>query len=101
MTKKPFYNAILATGYICLVVSFLNWVTHIPHPQEDSFFIPMGMIALLVLSVAVMAFLFFYQPVLLLLDKKNTEAAKLLASTIGIFAIFTTAFLALAIFIMP
>ncbi len=99
INKKPFYNAILAAGYITLIVSFMNWITSIPHAQEDNIFMPMAMIALLVLSVSVMAFLFFYQPLLLLLDGKRPEALKLFFGTVGVFAIFTLIFMTLAMFI--
>ena len=53
---------------------------------EDSIFIPMGMLALLVLSVSVMAYLFFYQPVMLFLDGKREDAVKLFLETVAVFA---------------
>jgi len=37
-----------------------------------------------------MAFVFFYQPLQLLIDGKKKEAVKLFAQTIGFFAIITT-----------
>jgi hypothetical protein len=47
---------------------------------------PMIMLSLLVLSVSVMAFLFFYQPVVLLLDGKRDEALAFFLRTVGTFA---------------
>jgi hypothetical protein len=44
------------------------------------------MLSLLVLSVSVMAFLFFYQPVVLLLDGKREEALAFFLRTVGTFA---------------
>jgi hypothetical protein len=101
MNKKSFYNAILAAGYITLVVSGMNWITSIPQKPEDNIFMPITMIALLVLSVALMAYLFFYQPVLLLLDGKREEAIKLFLGTVAIFAGLIITFFISAMFIIP
>lgn len=101
MNKKYFYNPIIAAGYIALVVSSVNLIAGMPHPPEDNIFIPMAMLALLVLSVALMAFLFFYEPVLLLIEGKRTEAVKIFFGTLAIFAVIAVIFLALAIFIIP
>jgi len=49
----------------------------------------------LTLSVAVMAYLFFYQPLLILLDGKKKAAVNLFAKTVGYFAFFTVVVLAL------
>lgn len=101
MNKKSVYNALLAAGYIILVISFMQWIGHTPHPQQDSFFAPFAMVSLLTLSVAVMAYLFFYQPVLLLIENKRPEAVKVFFGTVGIFTVFVAAFFALALFIFP
>jgi hypothetical protein len=53
------------------------------------------MLFVLTLSVAVMAFLFFYQPLLLLIDGKKKEALNLFAMTVGFFAIITLVVLVL------
>ena len=101
MNKKSFYHAILAAGYITLLVSFMNWISGLPHKPEDNIFMPITLLALLVLSVTIMAYLFFYQPVLLLLDGKHPEAAKLFLGTIGIFAALTIIFFVIAMYIIP
>jgi hypothetical protein len=49
------------------------------------------MLSLLVLSVATMSYIFFYQPLLLILKGEQNEAGKLFLKTIGIFAAFTVA----------
>jgi len=49
----------------------------------------------LTLSVAVMGFLFFYQPLLLITEGKQTQAVNLFAKTVGIFAAITSAILTL------
>ena len=101
MNKKTFYNPILAAGYIAFIGTLMNWVTHIAHPPQDNIFMPMSVLALLVLSVAVMAYLFFYQPVLLLLEGKRPEAVRLFFSTVIIFAVIVVIFVILALFIIP
>jgi hypothetical protein len=93
MTKNPFYNSIVAFIYIVFVVFFFNWVGN-NEELEFSLVLPIIAISLLTLSVAVMAYLFFYQPVMLFLDKKKEEAIKLFLKTVGIFgAITLTVFL--------
>ena len=101
MNKKSFYNAILAAGYITFIVSIINWTSSIPHKPEDNVFMPITMLSLLVLSVALMGYLFFYQPVLLLLDGKREEAVKLFLGTVAIFAGLVITFLVFAIFVIP
>lgn len=86
MTRNPFYNALLAIAYIVGIVSLISLAPHAFASEKDNIFIPMGMLSLLVLSVAVMAYLFFYEPVILLLDGKRDAAVKLFLHTIGIFA---------------
>jgi hypothetical protein len=48
-----------------------------------------------------MAYLFFYQPVLMLLDGKRAEAAKLFLGTVAIFAGLVVTFFVVAMFIIP
>lgn len=86
MTTNPWYNALLAIAYIVGVVSLISLASTGMAGEEDTIFIPMGMLALLVLSVAVMAYLFFYRPVTLLLDGEREKAVSLFLHTIGIFA---------------
>lgn len=101
MSTHPVYNALLAAGYISLIVLSGHLVALINIPTEDNLFAPMGMLALLVLSAAVMAYLFFYQPIMLLIENKKEEAVRLLLKTIGSFATITALFLALALFVFP
>lgn len=89
MTTKPLYNALLAIGYIALIITGVFLSSTLFPFAEESIFIPMGMLSLLVLSAAIMAFLFFYQPVLMLIEGKREEAVKFFLKTIGIFALGT------------
>lgn len=89
MSKNPLINALAASAYIFLVVSVMTFVTKPLQNQPDTFFAPITVLFVLTLSVAVMAFLFFYQPLLLFIDGKKKEAVNLFAKTVGIFAIIT------------
>ncbi len=89
MNTKPIYNAALAAGYIALIVLCLNWIPYLSRGPEDSFFMPIALLSVLVLSVAVMAYLFFYGPLSLLIGGKPLEAGKLFLGTLGFFGGFT------------
>ncbi|HEU5114412.1 MAG TPA: hypothetical protein VFT82_01445 [Candidatus Paceibacterota bacterium] len=95
MNKKPFYNAILASGYIALLIDFMNWTSKF-QAGESNLLIPILMLSLLVLSVAIMGYLFFYEPVTLLIDGKRTEAVSSFLKTTVTFAAITAIFGALA-----
>jgi hypothetical protein len=86
MTTNPFYNALFAIGYIVVLVSGVMLGPKLVAAPNESILYPMVMLSLLVLSVALMAYLFFYQPVVMLLDGKRDQAAKLFLHTVGIFA---------------
>jgi predicted membrane channel-forming protein YqfA (hemolysin III family) len=89
MTKNPLINALSASVYIILGVTIMTLVTEPLKNKPDTFFAPIVFLSLLTLSVAVMAFLFFYQPVMLFIEGKKKEAVDLFVKTVGIFAIFT------------
>lgn len=92
MTKNPFINALVASGYIALVASGLFLTSHYVRPEDlniPEIVFPIFVLSLLVFSVALMAFTFFYQPVLLFLDNKKDEATSLFLKTLGIFAVIT------------
>lgn len=89
MFKNPFLNALTAAGYIFLVVTTMTLITQPLRDKPDTFFAPIAVLFVLTLSVAVMAYLFFYQPLLLFIDKKKKEALDLFVKTVGFFAIFT------------
>lgn len=95
MTKNPIINALSAIGYIVLVVTVMTYVTKPLQNKPDTFFAPIVVLSVLTLSVSVMAFVFFYQPVLLFIEGKRKEAVDLFAKTVGFFAIITTGTLAL------
>lgn len=95
MTKNPIINALSASSYIILVVTVMTLVTQPLKNKPDTFFAPIVFLSMLTLSVAVMAFLFFYQPLQLFIEGKQKEAVNLFVKTVGIFAVITAVALAL------
>ena len=89
MKANPFINALLASAYIIGVVSILFLTTSSVGDRDDSIFIPMAMLSLLVLSVTVMAYLFFYHPIVMLLDGERQKAVTFFLKTVGVFAVAT------------
>ena len=95
MTKNPLINALCASIYIFLVVSVMTFVTNPLKDKPDTFFAPITVLFVLTLSVSVMAFLFFYQPLQLFIEGKKKDAVNLFVKTVGIFATITAFVLAL------
>jgi len=95
MSKNPLLNAFTASAYIVSVVLIMNFVTQPLRNKPDTMFAPLVVLFMLTLSVAVMAYLFFYQPLQLFIEGKKKAALDLFAKTVGIFAIFTMVVLAL------
>lgn len=86
MTTNPLYNALLAIAYIVILVSSVFFGTQLLGGPEDSILYPMAALGVLTFSAALMAYLFFYQPVLMLLDGQREKAVKLFLKTMGVFA---------------
>lgn len=95
MTKNPIVNALSASAYIILVVSVMNVLSQNLRNKPDTFGVPIVMLSLLTLSVTVMAFVFFYQPLQLILKGKKKEGVRLFVQTIGVFGAVTAVALAL------
>ncbi|OGK44716.1 hypothetical protein A2957_00060 [Candidatus Roizmanbacteria bacterium RIFCSPLOWO2_01_FULL_38_11] len=89
MTKNPIINALSASVYITLVVGVINFVSQTLGSKPDSAFAPIIFLSLLTLSVSIMAYLFFYQPLLLIIDGKKNEAINLFVQTVGVFGSIT------------
>jgi cellulose synthase/poly-beta-1,6-N-acetylglucosamine synthase-like glycosyltransferase len=89
MRWNPIYNAVGAACYIGTVAAFMHFITSIRHDTPDTFFDGMGFLSLFVLSAAVMSFLFFYQPVSLLIENKKKEALMFFLKTLGAFGLIT------------
>ena len=96
MTKNPITNALSATGYILFITSIMKLIQDTQGSKPDSALAPVIFLSMLSFSVAVMAYIFFYQPLVLLIDGKKKEGIKLFMQTLGIFGIIT---LVISIFI--
>ncbi len=95
MSKNPIINALGASGYIILVTAVMNFIMKTQGDKPDTAFAPVVFLSILTLSASVMAFLFFYQPLQLLIDGKKKEALELFIRTVGVFAVFTIVVLVL------
>ena len=89
MSKNPIINGLGAASYIALVVTIINVISQTQKNKPDTPYAPVVFLSLLTLSVTVMAYLFFYQPVLLFIAGKKKEAVQLFTQTVGVFALFT------------
>ena len=95
MKWNPLLSAGAASMYIGAVVLFLQFIESFRHDTPDTPIDVMGVISLFVFSAAVMAFLFFFQPVLLLIENKRAEALSYFLKTLGIFGMVTAVLLTL------
>ncbi|MEK7606284.1 MAG: hypothetical protein AAB458_01675 [Patescibacteria group bacterium] len=91
--NNPFFNAVGAAVYIAGIVLFIRTVVDATQGSEDTIVIPMMMLSLLVLSVAIMAFLFGYQPLRMYLDGNKQEALTFFAKTVGYFSCFVVIYI--------
>ncbi len=95
--KKPFLYALVAIVYIVTIVLGMNYTSNLL--PEENLLMPMAMLSLFVLSVAVMGFLFLYEPLCLLVDGKKKESIAFFGKTLGIFACFVALFVVLVFII--
>ncbi|MES2994531.1 MAG: hypothetical protein V4681_00645 [Patescibacteria group bacterium] len=95
MKWNPFLNAGAAAAYIGAVALFMQFIESIRHDTPDTMLDGMGFISLFVFSAAVMAFLFFYQPALRLIENKKAEAVSYFLQTLGMFGAITVVVLTL------
>lgn len=86
MPHTPLSHALFAILYIITLVSSVFFLPELLGAPDESIFYPMLALSTLVLSVAVMAYLFFYHPLLLVLDGEREKAARFFLHTVGIFA---------------
>lgn len=88
-------NALAATAYILGVVLFIRLIESLRHDTPDTLLDGMGAISLFVFSAAVMAFLFFYQPMVKLTENKKAEALSYFLKTLALFGVITASILTL------
>lgn len=95
MKPNPFVNAVAAALYIGAVAVFLRFIEAIRGNTQDTFLDGIAFLSLLVFSAATMAFLFFYQPVVLLIQNRQADALAFFVLTLGTFGAMTVALLVL------
>lgn len=89
MSWNPYLNAIGAAAYIWGVGFLINHIASLHHDTPDNLTGSIAAISLMVFSAAVMAFLFFYRPVALLVESKKDEAVFFFLKTLGTFGFIT------------
>lgn len=89
MKWSPYINAFIAILYICVIVIFTHFIGKIRHDTPDTIFDGIGALSLFVFSAATMGFLFFYQPVIKLIENKKTEALSYFFKMLTTFGILT------------
>ncbi len=94
MRLNPYINAVAASSYICMIGAFFRFMNLTQSDKPDTIMAPMIALSLLVFSVALMAFLFFYYPLILLLENKRDQAVSFFLKTLGTFFIFVLVLLA-------
>ncbi len=96
MKWNPFINALAAAAYVAAVALFVHFISSLRHDTPDTLLDSLGFISLFVSSAAIMTFLFFYQPLVKLIDGKKAEAVSYFLKTVGIFGAITVVVLTLA-----
>lgn len=88
-------NAAGAAAYVGAIGLIFQYISSFRSNTPDTFLDPILALSLLVFSVAVMGFLFFYRPVVLLIEGKREEAVTFFLKTLGTFGVITVLLLVL------
>ena len=89
MRWNPYLHAIGASAYIWGIGSLIHYISSLHRDTPDNLVGSISAISLVVFSAAVMAFLFFYRPVVLLIENKKDEAVFFFLKTLGVFGAIT------------
>jgi len=87
MKTNPYINASLAALYIAFVVLTIHTFAPGPDTPDEYPLVPIAALSLFVLSAAVMAFLFVYEPLRLFFEGQKEKALPFFLKTLGSFAI--------------
>ena len=87
MKWNPFVNGIGAAAYIGAVALLINHISNLHHDTPDTVVGSIAFLSLVTFSAAVMGFLFFYRPVMLLIENKKDEALFFFFKTLGAFGV--------------
>lgn len=85
MSKNPVVNALVAFGYIVLVVLVMGWGSKMHQYADNTLMAPLIVISLFTLSAGVMGCVFCYQPIQLFFDGKKKLAIDLFLKTVIMF----------------
>ena len=94
MRWYPFLNAAGAAAYIWGIGLLISHIARLHHDTPDNLVGSVTALSLMVFSAAVMAFLFFYRPIVLLVENKKDEAISFFLKTLGTFGAITALVLA-------
>ncbi len=86
MLKNPYINALFVGAYIIIIVFIMNSFSSLA--ITSTIFMPMLMLSMLVLSVAIMGFLFVSKPLQIFMEGHKSEAIVFFGKTLGMFACF-------------
>ena len=89
MRWNPFLNAFGAAAYIWRVGLLISHIARLHHDTPDNLVGSVAALSLFVFSGAVIAFLFFYRPAVLLVENKRDEAVSFFLKTLGTFGVIT------------
>ena len=95
MRWNPMLNAFGAVAYIWGIGLLIHHISSLHHDTPDKLVDSIAALSLVVFSVAVMAFLFFYYPLVLLMENKKNEALSYFLKTLGAFGAITALMIAL------
>ncbi len=89
MTWNPYLNGLAASAYIWGLVFLINHIARLHHDTPDNLVGTAAALSLFTFTGVVLATLFFYRPVSLLIESKPKEAISFLLKTLGTFGILT------------
>lgn len=96
--RSPYLHALMASLYILTIALFFNYANNFLPTGTHTILAPMILLSLLVLSVTVMGYLFFYQPLTLYMAGKRSDAFTFFARTVATFALLTVAVVGMLVF---
>jgi hypothetical protein len=97
MTRNPLINALSAALYIAVVACFMYYAPAFLGEVESAV-APIAMLSLFVFSAAAMSYIFFYQPVVLIIEGDKKAGLTLFLHTLAAFAVCTVALVATGIY---
>lgn len=89
MRWNPFLHAIGAAAYVWGVGFLIHHIASLHHDTSDNTIGSIAALSLFIFSAATMGFLFFYRPVMLLIENKKGEAITFFLKTLCAFGVVT------------